>query len=190
LEVLADPRLGEHSHLVLAEAFVDGQATPEQMNTARENTYGIGELSPYSAAFNAQQATIEASSVEAALDASRHAAMGFSMLAQHEAGRSAQEQRTAGVNGKLAGQQAQANILRDIFGDPFCPVTCDPEWRTSTVLALAQGIYDERAFDRMPILADALQDAGCDNAEILDHCRGPGPHVRGCWVVDLLLGKS
>jgi hypothetical protein len=84
----------------------------------------------------------------------------------------------------------QAALSRDIIGNPFRPITCDPAWRTSTVLALAQGIYDERAFDRMPILADALQDADCDNAGILDHCRGPGPHVRGCWVVDLLLGKS
>jgi hypothetical protein len=66
----------------------------------------------------------------------------------------------------------------------------EPAWLTSTVIALAKGIEDERAFDRLPILADALQDAGCDNADILDHCRGPGPHVRGCWVVDLVLGKE
>jgi hypothetical protein len=49
---------------------------------------------------------------------------------------------------------------------------------------------EERAFERLPILADALQDAGCENADILDHCRGPGPHARGCWVVDLILDKS
>ncbi|HUR53438.1 MAG TPA: hypothetical protein VMZ71_04880 [Gemmataceae bacterium] len=58
------------------------------------------------------------------------------------------------------------------------------------MIALANGIYEERAFDRLPILADALQDAGCDNDGILTHCRGDGAHVRGCWVVDLLLGKS
>jgi hypothetical protein len=87
-------------------------------------------------------------------------------------------------------EKEQAEILRDLIPHPFRPVTCDPAWRTSTVLALAQGIYDERAFDRMPILADALQDAGCDSADILDHCRGPGPHVRGCWVVDLILSKD
>jgi hypothetical protein len=62
-------------------------------------------------------------------------------------------------------------------------------WRTSTAVALARQMYDSRDFSAMPILADALQDAGCDNADILDHCRGPGPHVRGCWVVDLILEK-
>jgi hypothetical protein len=66
----------------------------------------------------------------------------------------------------------------------------DPAWLTSTVIAISKGIVDEHAFDRLPILADALQDAGCDNADILDHCRGPGPHVRVCWVVDLILGKE
>jgi hypothetical protein len=86
--------------------------------------------------------------------------------------------------------QAQAVLLRDIFGNPFRPVTADPAWLTDTVVQFARGIYDERAFDRMPILADALQDAGCENADVLDHCRGPGPHARGCWVVDLVLGKA
>jgi hypothetical protein len=81
-------------------------------------------------------------------------------------------------------------ILRDIFDNSFRPITIDPRWLTSTVIDLAQAIYDERAFDRMPILADALMDAGCDNQEMIAHCRGDGPHVRGCWVVDLLLGKE
>jgi hypothetical protein len=82
------------------------------------------------------------------------------------------------------------NILRCVFGNPFRPVTIEPSWLTSDVRTLAEGIYQERAFDRMPILADALQDAGCDNDDILNHCRQPGEHVRGCWVVDLILGKS
>ena len=82
------------------------------------------------------------------------------------------------------------NCLRCVLGNPFRPVAVVPSWLTSTVVALAQGIYEDRAFDRMPILADALQDAGCDNDDILNHCRQSGEHVRGCWVVDLLLGKS
>ncbi|MFO0822610.1 MAG: hypothetical protein U0792_05725 [Gemmataceae bacterium] len=84
---------------------------------------------------------------------------------------------------------AQTQLLRCIFGNPFRPAVLDPEWRTSTVVQLARGIYDDRDFDRLPILADALQDAGCDNPEVLNHCRQPGPHARGCWVVDLVLGK-
>ena len=83
-----------------------------------------------------------------------------------------------------------SDLVRCIFGNPFRPATLDPNWRTSTVLTLAQGIYDERAFDRLPILADALQNAGCANEEMLAHCRGEGPHARGCWVVDLVLGKA
>jgi hypothetical protein len=89
------------------------------------------------------------------------------------------------------GQQKWTSLLRDIFGPlPFRTVTLNPAWRTSNVTALAQAIYDDRAFDRLPILADALEDAGCDNADILNHCRQPGEHVRGCWVVDLLLQKE
>jgi hypothetical protein len=87
----------------------------------------------------------------------------------------------------------QCEILRDFFGNPFHPVAVEPSWLTwndGTVPRLAQAIYDERAFDRMPDLADALEAAGRTNADILGHCRGRGPHVRGCWVVDLLLGKE
>jgi hypothetical protein len=87
----------------------------------------------------------------------------------------------------------QANIFRDIIGNPFRPATVDPSWLAwngGTVPKLVQAIYDDRAFDRLPILADALEDAGCTDPDILAHCRGPGPHARGCWVVDLLLGKE
>lgn len=81
-------------------------------------------------------------------------------------------------------------LFRDIFGNPFRPVTLSFSWLTSTVLSLAQQMYDSRDFSVMPILADALQDAGCDNVEILNHCRGPGPHCRGCFVVDAILNKT
>jgi hypothetical protein len=84
-------------------------------------------------------------------------------------------------------------LFRCIAGNPFRPVTGNPAWLAwsgGTTPRLAQAIYDERAFGRLPVLADALEDAGCADAEILGHCRGPGPHARGCWVVDLLLGKE
>jgi hypothetical protein len=81
-------------------------------------------------------------------------------------------------------------LLQDVFRNPFRPVVVTPSWLTSDTRTLAEGIYQDRAFDRLPILADALQDAECDNVEILNHCRQSGIHVRGCWVVDLILGKS
>jgi hypothetical protein len=85
-------------------------------------------------------------------------------------------------------QKMHSAFLRDIF--PYSSVTLDQSWLTSTVIALAQQMYDSRDFAAMPILADALQDAGCDNTDILNHCRAPGPHVRGCWCVDKLLLKE
>ncbi len=84
----------------------------------------------------------------------------------------------------------QVGLTRCIFGNPFRPVAFSLAWRTSTVLALASQMYESREFGAMPILGDALQDAGCDCADVLNHCRGEGPHVRGCWVVDLVLGKE
>jgi hypothetical protein len=84
-----------------------------------------------------------------------------------------------------------ANFLRDIVGNPFQPVAFDPAWRTDAAVTLAKGMYDSRDFGAMPILADALQDAGCTNDDILNHCRDvQQAHVRGCWVVDLVLGKA
>jgi hypothetical protein len=81
-------------------------------------------------------------------------------------------------------------LIRDIFGNPFRPVTFDPRWRTSDSVGLATGIYEDRAFDRLPILADALIDSGCDDEQVLRHCRSAGPHVRGCHVVDWVLAKE
>jgi hypothetical protein len=85
------------------------------------------------------------------------------------------------------------DILRDLYGNPFRRVQAEPswlKWNAGALPKMAQAIYDERANDRLPLLADALEDAGCTAAAILDHCRGPGPHVRGCWVVDLLRGQA
>jgi hypothetical protein len=89
-----------------------------------------------------------------------------------------------------AERHAQAGLLREVFGNPFRPVAADRSWRTPDVVGLARAIYEDRAFDRLPILADALQDAGCADEDVLGHCRSGGPHVRGCWVVDLLLRKG
>jgi hypothetical protein len=97
------------------------------------------------------------------------------------------------VESRAAEYSEMCSVLRCIFGNLFHSNIVDPvllSWNGGTALHLAQAIYDERAYERLPILADALEEAGCTDAAILDHCRGPGPHVRGCWVVDLLLGKE
>jgi hypothetical protein len=89
--------------------------------------------------------------------------------------------------------RAQADLLRDLFGNPFRRPRLKRHWLKwdgGTVVQVSRAVYDERAFDRLPILADALEEAGCADADILNHCRRPGEHVRGCWVVDLLLGKE
>jgi hypothetical protein len=84
-----------------------------------------------------------------------------------------------------------ANLVREFVGNPFRPVVFAPEWGTRTVVTLATQVYESRDFGAMPILADALQDAGCDSDDLLNHCRDEKqPHVRGCWVVDLVLGKQ
>jgi hypothetical protein len=88
------------------------------------------------------------------------------------------------------------HLLRDIFGNPFRPVLFDLAWRTPTVQALALAAYEERILPsggldnvRLAILADALEEAGSTNSAILDHLRGPGLHVCGCWPLDLVLGR-
>jgi hypothetical protein len=89
------------------------------------------------------------------------------------------------------------SLLRELFGNPFRPVTINPIWLTPAVTSLAQAAYQHRSEpsgqldpDRLAVLSDALEEAGCDDDDILSHLRGPGPHVRGCWAVDLTLGKE
>jgi hypothetical protein len=153
----------------IAERFADGLASPEELRVARPACQGAGgQAAWYAAASNPA-------------------------IAARNAARSAQ---TGAANNALIGSEAaellaQANLLRDIFGwMPFRSWAVKPCWLTPAVVELAQVIYDDRAFDRMPILADALEHAGCDDEKILRHLREPGPHVRGCFVVDLLLGKE
>jgi hypothetical protein len=88
---------------------------------------------------------------------------------------------------------AQSSLLRDIFGNPFRPVSLDPAWRTwhyGLLVSMARQMYDSRDFSDMAVLADAIEEAGCTNQDILAHCRSGGEHVRGCWVIDALLGKE
>jgi hypothetical protein len=95
--------------------------------------------------------------------------------------------------GKFPWEKAKAvlcRMLRRIVGNPFRPVAFAPEWRTTVAVGIAAQIYESREFGNLPVLADALEDAGCDHPAVLAHCREPGEHARGCWVVDGVLGKG
>ena len=163
--------------VVVAERFVDGEATQRQLAAAYKKASKIIGRANSVALLTAESASapftpyLAIESMVCALDSVVLDAPDLDAAFTCENAR-------------------QLQLVRCIFGNPFRPVKCNRKWRTDTVVALAQGIYDDRAFDRMPILADALQDAGCDSDDILDHCRDTGPHARGCWVVDLVLGKS
>lgn len=106
------------------------------------------------------------------------------------AARVAKWARAAANNDVLVEREAQIRLVHDIFGHTFYPVPLNALSVTRNVVALSQEIYDGRAFDRLPILADALEDPGCTDPYVLDHCRGQALHVRGCWVVDLILSKD
>jgi hypothetical protein len=171
-----EPFLGSKSRQLvqLAEEFADGLVSEAELRSVNHNY--CADEDP------ALAAGADPDSIPAA-----HAAYCSSIIAGHRG----MNERDAAFNERMSSEQeVQCHLLQCIVGNPFNPVTVNPAWRTSNVIALAQSIYDERAFDRMAILADALEDAGCDNQEILNHCRQPGEHVRGCWVVDVVLGKS
>jgi hypothetical protein len=162
--------------LSLVERYVDGNAWKGELPTGLSRFHQTGSLAQ----------AVHLTSHKHASNASLRTAINRASLFVARTSRAEYDGEAVDVE-----QTAQRDLLRDIFGNPFRTVACDPAWLTSDVVALARGIYDDRAFDRMPILADALQDAGCANDEVLNHCRDANQiHVRGCWVVDLLLGKS
>jgi hypothetical protein len=158
----------------LAERFADGRATAHELANARYS----GRFRPGHAAWAVCWSPDEDDWVM--LERALAWATGFAAHSAHQFSFRREE-------------VAQAELLRDIAGNLFEPAAFDPLWRVrndSAVARLAEGIYLERAFDQMPILADALEEAGCPNERILTHCRLPGEHTRGCWVLDLALGRS
>ena len=160
----------------VAERFADGLATPEELKQAHAEAAAVasatGKRYWEDVAFAAQGATSEHPRPITALNA---------------------------ILGRSRGRKPDkaavvASLFRDILGNPFrsLPVldAAVLAWNDRLVPRLAQAIYDERRFQDLPILADALADAGCPDTDLLEHCRGLGPHARGCWVLDLILGKS
>jgi hypothetical protein len=170
------------SAIEVAERFAEGDATTEELRHAEELAMWAGD----DASWHCMQ---EAAVAWAAAAPAQDGGMRAAHAAVYEI-----RQVYAGEGPKRDEEdRAQCDLLREVIGNPFRPVTVQPArrlWNQGTVAALARAIYDERAFDRLPVLADALEEAGCDNEAVLAHLRGPGPHVRGCWAVDRLLGKE
>ena len=134
-----------------------------------------------------------------AADAFAYAASAHTADAQAAAGAANAARPEAGYYARyVTPRKEHPGPLRDLFGPlPFRPVTVSPGWQTPQVVAQAQAAYDERELPagtldptRLAVLADALEEAGCADQTVLEHLRGAGPHVRGCWAVDLLLGKE
>ena len=172
----------------MAERFADGLATKSECRDAENALANAAHV-------NGPRELVNNSAYRAAASVPRKVAWDYaSVVLTHPAYpfRGPKYERFCRERDALIAKESNEHLdlLRDIFGNPFRPVMFDSNWRTTTAIQLAQHMYDSRDFSAMPILADALQDAGCDKADILDHCRRPGPHVRGCWVVDLVLGKA
>ena len=169
-----------------AAAYADGAVTAGHLWDACEAAAEAEEAAPNGPAYSAALAAtcLSADDVTQVDGAAAWAAEAL-------AGGWSEEVRGPADGAAFAAERReQAVLLRDVFGRAFRPVALDPSWLTSAAVSLARGIYADQAFDRLPILADALQDAGCEQPDILAHCRAEGPHARGCWVVDLVLGKG
>jgi hypothetical protein len=162
--------------IVLAEQFSDGNVGVQEMESVREEAV-------YPASGNLlTQTYFQALQTGAAVLAYDVTRTEPEFPGQHVTWSIA----VRGAIGILAGPQ----LLLCIFGNPFRPAALEPSCRTALIEQMARGIYDDRRFEDLPILADALEEAGCTSRDVLDHCRSPGPHVRGCWAVDLILNKG
>jgi hypothetical protein len=165
-DLLVDER--SRKAIEVTERYADGEVTSDQIEHAREASVAVSSVS--------RGRLKEAARIafKAAFDYPLGSIVyGIERVAQYE-----------NVD------RVQYGLIREVLGNPFRPVTIEPTWLTSNVVALANAIYQERLFEQLPILADALQDEGCEHEELLAHLLGSGPHVRGCWALDLILGKS
>lgn len=166
----------------VAQRFVDGRATVFDLEAAGRTVAGVARVW-------GDLASPRAHSGFALGGAAWAATRGSAWLAAWDAAWDARvvaRDQVRGATWELE-RHWQADLLNEIFGNPFRAVKLDPVWQTPDVRALSRVIYDEGQFGEMPYLADALIDAGCSNTDVLEHCRQP-THHRGCWVIDLLLG--
>jgi hypothetical protein len=179
----------------VAERFADNQATSEELSVAAEEArHAVSE--PAGAAFAAWATaggftTAAAAAAWAAREAAEAAAGIPHTPTDSDPWQLTHPQEFAKKEGAWRAERCQqAALLRCIAGNPVRPVGMKGSWRASHLIALATGIYEERRWQDMPVFADALEEADCRDGVILAHCRGPGSHARGCFVVDLLLGKE
>ena len=178
----------------LAEASADSGCSPEALEASREkSTWKRGEKGPLWARFiaDAAQVCAKRNVVQAALNCTHWLTNAASFLDNDNPTLSTAAW-AAYTRAREAEQRHHVAVLHDLFGDPFDPVDLDPAvrtWNKGRTVTLARAIYDQHTFERLPELADVLVRAGCADARVLSHCHGPGPHSRGCWVVDALLGK-
>jgi hypothetical protein len=181
--LLSDRR--SQNALDVAERFADGMATDDERHPAE-----VASKAATEDLYRAGHGDYAALAVANAVSADGSAAINASAAA-FTAAQAADDDDDPASDTKWNDERVwQARVLRDIFGNFIHPVALDPVWLTPRIIELAQRIYDERIFDQMPSLANALEATGCDDPVILNHCRGSLPHVRGCWIVDAILGKS
>lgn len=160
----------------VCERHADGLAGPEELVTALR---GLPPIEKTGGSWNAWH--------KVKLSQTAQAELTVRAALADEASDAAWATARASVN--LLGPN-QSDLVREIFGNPFRALNIETEWSTPVVIDLARSIYDSGVFDRMPELGDALALEGCDDPEILGHCRSRTGHFRGCWVADVLLGKS
>jgi hypothetical protein len=184
----------------LCELYADGSASEDELDEALDAFDLDGDPLPYVCAVAAsavrwlcyQEYKVGRATEAAPIIEGYEALIAEGVMAESapESVATSLENHRTYREGVARGEAIQADLLRDVIGNPFRRVSVTHSWLSRTVVALAQSVYADRAFDRLPVLADALEEAGCTDETILSHCRGLGPHVRGCWVVDLLLGKE
>jgi hypothetical protein len=185
--LLEDPRSREA--VEVGERYADGLADEAERRDAAERARAVDPSERDGPAFAALMA-VDLNSPPGHTDADWGLAIEARAGAADVAPRLAHAAEAGGSD--LSDMRlAHCHLIRDVFGNPFRPVAIDPTWRPPLVMSLARGIYNRRAFDRMPLLGELLKEAGCRDAEVLEHCTpGQGGHVRGCWLIDALLGRS
>jgi hypothetical protein len=186
-------RLEGRALLELAERLADGEATDQECDQVPAPDYGSANHFQNAARLAALQDV--RNNVEDSLDTAALVAGVAAYVAVGERNPHATDLvgEDAMMEAREKEWEEQAALIRELFGNPFRPSSVGAfllVWSEGIIRKLAEGIHADRAFDRMPILADALEEAGCADDAILTHLRSPGPHVRGCWALDLLLGKS